>query len=88
MYKDVDEVGNDDHTLHDLTVVLLAVVAVTDVTTSHITRETDAVGAPIVTMTDMNDHDNDNDHGHEPSSATTVASPDMCGATATNDEET
>ena len=32
-----DEVENDDNTLLDLTVVLLAVVAVTDVTKIHIT---------------------------------------------------
>ena len=81
-----DEVVNDDHPLLALTVALTAVVAVTDVTDSHITRRTDAVGAPIVLTTDMIDHDND--HDHEPSSATTVASPDMCGETAANDYET
>ena len=81
-----DEVGNDDHTLLDLTVVLLAVVAVTDVTNSHITLQTDAVGAPIVKTTDMIDHDND--HDHAPSFATTVESPDTCGASAAKDRET
>ena len=81
-----DEVGNDDHILLGLTVVLLAVVAVTDVTNSHTTRQTDAVGAPIVMTTDTIDHDND--HDHELSSATTVATPDMCGVTAANDNMT
>ena len=85
-HKVEDEVGNDDHILLDLTVVLLAVVAVMDVTTSI--RQTDTVEAPIVMTTDMIDHDNDNNHGPELSSATTVASPDMCGATAANDKET
>ena len=50
-YKVEDEVGNGDHTLLDLTVVLHAVVAVMDVTNHHITHQTDVVGAPIVVTT-------------------------------------